>query len=133
MLLRNKVLAGASLALAALAGPAPDASAQTSFRMALGDAAGSAQHELAKKFVEELEARTNGEYTAELFLNGQLGSEQDTVNDAAMGLLDMSLLAINNITPFSPTVGIFTLPYVIRLAEKGPKQALMDEFAIERA
>ena len=25
----------------------------------------------------------------------------------------MSLVAINNVTPFSPTVGVFTLPYVI--------------------
>ncbi len=48
-----------------------------------------------------------------MFLNGQLGSEQDTVNEAAIGTLDMLLLAIDNITPFSPTVGVFTLPYVI--------------------
>lgn len=83
------------------------------YKIALGDAAGSAQHALGQKFVEELEAKTGGNDTAELFFNGQLGSEQDTVNDAAMGTLDFSIVAINNITPFSPTVGIFTLPYVI--------------------
>ena len=83
------------------------------FKVAVGDAGGSAQHELGKKFVEELERLSGGKHKAKLFLNGQLGSEQDTVNDAALGTLDMSLLAINNITPFSPTVGIFTLPYVI--------------------
>ena len=83
------------------------------FKVAVGDAGGSAQHELGKKFVEELERLSGGKHRAKLFLNGQLGSEQDTVNDAALGTLDMSLLAINNITPFSPTVGIFTLPYVI--------------------
>lgn len=109
----QKLVAGAAIALTTLLG-ATDLSAQTSFRVAVGDAAGSAQHELGKKFVEELEARTDGAYTAELFLNGQLGSEQNTINDASMGLLDMSLLAINNITPFSPSVGVFTLPYVIR-------------------
>ncbi|MEM7043570.1 MAG: TRAP transporter substrate-binding protein [Pseudomonadota bacterium] len=109
------------MALTVLFGTALDASAQTSFRVAVGDAAGSAQHELGKKFVEELEARTDGAYTAELFLNGQLGSEQNTVNDASMGLLDMSLLAINNITPFSPTVGIFTLPYVIQGVDDAEK------------
>lgn len=113
MQLHQTLVAGAAIALTTLLG-ADELSAQTSFRMAVGDAAGSAQHELALKFVEELEARTDGAYTAELFLNGQLGSEQNTINDASMGLLDMSLLAINNITPFSPTVGIFTLPYVIR-------------------
>ena len=83
------------------------------FKVAVGDAGGSAQHELGKKFAEEVKRLSDGKHRVKLFLNGQLGSEQDTVNDAALGTLDMSLLAINNITPFSPTVGIFTLPYVI--------------------
>ncbi len=83
------------------------------FKVAVGDAGGSAQHELGKAFADELERLSGGKHRAKLFLNGQLGSEQDTVNDAALGTLDMSILAINNITPFSPTVGIFTLPYVI--------------------
>ena len=83
------------------------------FKIAVGDAHGSAQHELGKKFVEVFEAKTGGKHTAKMFLNGQLGSEQDTVNEAAIGTLDFSILAINNVTPFSPTVGVFTLPYVI--------------------
>ncbi len=84
------------------------------FKVAVGDGGGSAQHELGKKFVEELEKRSSGKHSAKLFLNGQLGSEQDTVNDAAIGTLDFSILAINNVTPFSPTVGVFSLPYVIQ-------------------
>lgn len=87
--------------------------AATNWSIAVGDSHGSAQHELGLKFQELLAAKTNNEYTVELFLNGQLGSEQDTVNSAAMGTLDFSLVAINNITPFSPTVGVFSLPYVI--------------------
>ena len=83
------------------------------FKVAVGDAGGSAQHELGEKFAEEVKRLSGGKHRVKLFLNGQLGSEQDTVNDAALGTLDMSLLAINNITQFSPTVGIFTLPYVI--------------------
>ncbi|MGI9492675.1 MAG: TRAP transporter substrate-binding protein [Geminicoccaceae bacterium] len=121
MQIHQKFIGGAAIALTVLLGTALDATAQTSLRVAVGDAAGSAQHELGKKFVEELEARTDGAYTAELFLNGQLGSEQNTINDASMGLLDMSLLAINNITPFSPSVGIFTLPYVIQGVDDAEK------------
>ena len=121
MHIHQKFIGGVAIALTMLFGATLSAYAQTSFRIAVGDAAGSAQHELGKKFVEELEARTDGAYTAELFLNGQLGSEQNTINDASMGLLDMSLLAINNITPFSPTVGVFTLPYVIRNVDEAEK------------
>ena len=95
------VLAGASVANA------------RNFRIAVGDAAGGTQEALGKAFVAVLEENTGGRHTATLFLNGQLGSEQDTVNDAAIGTLDFSILAINNVTPFSPTVGVLTLPYMM--------------------
>src|SRR5690625_2134493 len=87
------------------------------WRMAVGDAAGGTQYELGKTFAELIEEKTDGGVTVNLFPNSQLGSEQDTVNNASMGLLDLSIVAINNITPFSPTVGVLTLPYVIQGAE----------------
>ncbi|NIZ62115.1 C4-dicarboxylate ABC transporter substrate-binding protein [Sedimentitalea sp. CY04] len=98
-------------AIAALMVAAP-ASAKN-FKIAVGDSGGSSQEATGIGFVNALEELSGGKHTGTLFLNGQLGSEQDTVNDAAIGTLDMSLLAINNITPFSPSVGVFTLPYVI--------------------
>jgi len=87
------------------------------WKMALGDAAGGTQYELGTTFADYVEEQTQGEVTIDLFPNGQLGSEQDTVNNASMGILDLSVLAINNITPFSPTVGVLTLPYVIQSPE----------------
>ncbi|WP_408607694.1 TRAP transporter substrate-binding protein [Enterovibrio coralii] len=96
---------------------APQLSAQT-FKMALGDAAGGTQWELGKTFAEKLSDKTGGKAKVDLFPNGQLGTEQDTVNNAAIGLLDFSVLAINNVTPFSPTVGLLTMPYVIQSAEE---------------
>ena len=104
---RMGTVAAAALMVAAGAADAEE------WNISLGDGAGSAQEHLAQSFVEELENATGGEHTGTLFLNGQLGSEQDTINDAAMGLLDFSVVAINNITPFSPSVGTLTLPYVI--------------------
>ena len=93
----------------------------TKWKMALGDATGSPQHETGKKFKEVVEAKSDGKIEIALFLNGQLGSEQDTVNDASMGTLDFSVLAINNITPFSPSVGVLSLPYVIQSLEEAAK------------
>ncbi len=80
------------------------------WNIAVGDGGGSAQEALGLKFIERLEAKTD--HSAKLFLNGQLGSEQDTVNDAALGTLDFSIVASNNIAPFSPTLGILSLPYI---------------------
>ncbi|OEF25588.1 TRAP transporter substrate-binding protein [Vibrio rumoiensis] len=88
------------------------------FKMAIGDAAGGTQWELATKFSEIMKDKTSGKVNIDLFPNGQLGNEQDTVNDAAIGLLDFSVLAINNVTPFSPTVGVLTMPYLIQSADE---------------
>ena len=93
----------------------------TTFKVAVGDAQGSAQWEMATKFKSAFEAKTAGKHKIDLFANGQLGSEETTVNSASMGTLDFSVLAVNNITPFSPTVGVLTLPYVIQSAEEAKK------------
>lgn len=106
------VLAAASLMMAA-----PVTMAAT-FKMAIGDAAGGTQWELGTSFAKSFSDKTGGKHKVDLFPNGQLGDEQDTVNNAGMGVLDFSILAINNITPFSPTVGVLTLPYVIQSAEE---------------
>jgi TRAP-type transport system periplasmic protein len=102
---------GTAMSVAAFMAAAP--AVAKDFKIAVGDGAGGTQEALGKAFVSALEEETGGAHTATLFLNGQLGSEQDTVNDAAIGLLDFSILAINNVTPFSPTVGVLTLPYLI--------------------
>lgn len=91
------------------------------FKMALGDAAGGTQWELGQTFKTLFEKKTGGKHTVDLFPNGQLGDEQNTVNNAALGTLDFSVLAINNVTPFSPSVGVLTLPYVIQSAEDAKK------------
>ena len=109
-----------SLALAFTTTGSMMAQAKT-FKVAVGDGAGGTQHELGKKFTEEFKQRTGGKHKAKLFLNGQLGSEQDTVNDASIGTLDFSILAINNVTPFSPSVGVLTLPYMIQSLDDAVK------------
>ena len=128
-------LAVAAITATLVATPA----AAKNFKIALGDSGGSSQEVTGLGFVKALEELSGGKHTATLFLNGQLGSEQDTVNEAAIGTLDMSLLAINNITPFSPTVGVFSLPYVILSLEdaekltQGPIGAELTENTIEDA
>jgi tripartite ATP-independent transporter DctP family solute receptor len=89
------------------------AQAKTEWKMAIGDAAGGTQWELGLRFSQLMTAYTKGDVVIHLFPNGQLGSEQETVQNCRLGTLDYSIVAINNITPFSPTVGLFTLPYLI--------------------
>ena len=88
------------------------------FKLAMGDAQGGTQWELARAFRTAFERRTAGHARVTVFPNGQLGSEEDTVNNAALGTLSLSVLAINNLAPFSPSLGVLTLPYVIRSADE---------------
>ena len=91
------------------------------WNIAVGDNGGSGQEVLGKKFVELLEQKTANKHTANLFLGGQLGSEQDTVNDAAIGALDFSIIASNNLAPFSPSLGILSLPYIFENLDQASK------------
>ncbi|MDI3324016.1 TRAP transporter substrate-binding protein [Pontibacterium granulatum] len=100
------------------------------WNIAVGDGGGSAQEQLGLKFIELLEKKTDGKHSAKLFLNGQLGSEQDTVNDAALGTLDFSILASNNLAPFSPSLGILSLPYIFENLEQA-KQTVNSDFGEE--
>ncbi len=120
MTILSRITYGAAIALTATIMSTGAADAKK-FKIAVGDSGGSSQEATGKAFVEALEDLSGGKHTATLFLNGQLGSEQDTVNEAAIGTLDMSILAINNVTPFSPTVGVFSLPYVILSLEDAEK------------
>ena len=121
MTILTRFVTGA-VAVLALSLPA----AATEYRIAVGDGAGGTQEALGLAFIEALEQESGGEMTGKLFLNGQLGDEQDTVTAAATGTLDFSILAINNITPFSPSVGTLTLPYVI-LSQEDAEQLTQGE------
>lgn len=111
----KKTIAFSVLAVSALVSTSVMA---TTFKVAVGDAQGGTQWEFATFFKKSFEAKRAGKDKVDLFPNGQLGSEEDTVSNAAMGALDFSVLAINNMTPFSPSLGVLTLPYVIQSAEE---------------
>lgn len=62
-----------------------------------------------KRYAEEL---SGGRIQVDVFLGGQLGSEQDNVNQVSSGVLNMASAAVNNVTPFAPIVGFCSLPYM---------------------
>jgi len=88
--------------------------AEKTLKIGMGDTLDSDQGWLATRFKEIVEANSNGKYKVELFPAGQLGDEQKMVKDARRGSIDGAVVAINNITPFSKSVGVLTLPYLIQ-------------------
>lgn len=88
--------------------------AQKTLKIGMGDTLDSDQGWLATRFKEIVESTSNGKYKVDLFPAGQLGDEQKMVKDARRGSIDGAVVAINNITPFSKSVGVLTLPYLMQ-------------------
>src|SRR5690625_3891695 len=109
---------GAAIAISGITLFSPNATTATNFKIAVSGTQSGGQYVTAKEFAEQLEKLTDGAYTATLYPNSQLGGEQTTVNDAAMGMLDLTIVATNNISPFAPTLGLLSLPYLFQIQEE---------------
>src|SRR5690625_5277984 len=109
---------GAAIAISGTTLFSPNVMAAANFKIAVSGTQSGGQYVTAKEFAEQLENLTDGAYTATLYPNSQLGGEQTTVNDAAMGMLDLTIVATNNISPFAPTLGVLSLPYLIQTEEE---------------
>ena len=48
------------------------------------------------------------------FPAGQIGSEERSFQDVQQGILQMTVLAVNNASIFSPSLGAFDLPYIFK-------------------
>ena len=48
------------------------------------------------------------------FPSGQIGSEERSFQDVQQGILQMTVLAVNNASIFAPSLGAFDLPYIFK-------------------
>ncbi len=67
----------------------------TTLKLAHGLPPGSAYDMGANRFAELVSMYTRGEIEVKVFPSSQLGKEQDTAKDVQLGVLDMTLVAIN--------------------------------------
>ncbi len=70
------------------------------------------QHTMAVFFKEQVEARTNGEVTVDIFPQGQLGNDSAMIDGARSGIIDIVLVGLNNFTGLVPVAGVFELPFM---------------------
>lgn len=118
--------------MAALMMPAA-ALAEKTLKIGLGDPIDSDQGVLALRFKDIVEKTSQGAYKIDIFPAGQLGDEQKMVKDARRGSIDGAVVAINNITPFSKTAGVLTLPYLVQSFDDAVKVTTGDMGAKWRA
>ena len=98
--------------LAALLSAAGMAQAQTALRFAHPVPEADLQHTLAVEFKRLVEEGTDGEVTVTIFPNGQLGNDQQMIDGTRSGIIDITLVGLNNYTGLVPEAGAFELPFI---------------------
>lgn len=83
-------------------------------RLGMGDPLDSDQGAYASRFKDLVEYYSSGDIKVTLYPNGAIGSETEMVQNARLGSLDMALVGIGNVTPFSKELGMLTMPYLIK-------------------
>jgi len=106
------VLAGALLAAGALV-PLP-ASAQQVLRLATLQGEGQPSYAGVIKLAELVNERSNGALKVEVFGDGQLGTEQGSIEGVQFGTIDMFMGSTGSIGRFLPKLEAFAHPYVWR-------------------
>ena len=86
----------------------------TTLRLAHGLPPGSAYDMGAQRFAELVNMYTRGEVEVKVFPSSQLGKEQDTARDVQLGVLDMTLVAINNASMWYKPLDVFIMPFIFR-------------------
>ncbi|QXD14099.1 TRAP transporter substrate-binding protein [Rhodocaloribacter litoris] len=64
------------------------------------------------RFGERLEALSGGTMRVEIYPNGQLGSERETIELLQLGTLDLAKVSAAVVENFVPEMGVFSLPYL---------------------
>jgi tripartite ATP-independent transporter DctP family solute receptor len=108
-------LVGALAALLATAALAPaDAQAEQVLRFATLQGAGQPSYDGAVRLAELVAERSNGELKVELFADGQLGTEQESLEGVQFGTIDMFMGSTGAVGRFLPKLEAFAHPYVWR-------------------
>ena len=108
------------------------------FKMAVADAASSAQAEGARKLAEEVEKATDGRIQIEVLAGGTLGGERDTVELAMLGGIDIVTCANSVLTQWIPEMSILDQAYLFTNeaqahgAVDGPVGELIEREALDK-
>ncbi|RBW47963.1 C4-dicarboxylate ABC transporter substrate-binding protein [Psychromonas sp. B3M02] len=87
-------------------------SAQTTLKLAHAAPESDLQQTMSLFFKKEVEARTNGDIKINIFPQGQLGNDKQMIDGTRSGILDFSMVGVNNYSGFLPESAAFTLPFI---------------------
>ena len=111
----NRALLGAVCGALLLVSPASAAEKKIVMRYSHSSSAmvKEPHHAAALDFKNYVEKATNGKVDVQIYPGSQLGGEERSFQDIQQGVIQIASLAVNNVTVFSPSMGVFDLPYIV--------------------
>jgi len=79
------------------------------------------QQDLAVFFQEQIAERTGGEIKVQIFPQGQLGNDAAMIDGARSGIIDITMVGLNNFSGLMPESAAFTLPFMFPTRETAYK------------
>jgi len=95
--------------------------ASTTLKFAHAAPVSDLQQDMAEFFKKEVEARSNGELIVNIFPHGQLGNDKQMIDGTRSGVLDISMVGLNNYSGLLPESAAFTLPFMFPTRESAYK------------
>lgn len=86
--------------------------AQTTLKLAHAAPESDLQQDMSLFFKKEVEARTNGEVKVNIYPQGQLGSDKQMIDGSRSGIIDFTIVGLNNYSGLMPESAAFTLPFM---------------------
>lgn len=74
---------------------------------------------VAAVFKNELEARTGGAITVEIYPSGTLGNERETMEQVKAGITQSYIASVGGVAPFYPLIDITSMPFAYNSYEVG--------------
>lgn len=108
----------------ALAASSPMASAETVLRLAENQPDTNPVTVAMYRFADLVSQYTNGDVTVKVFSGAQLGQETETIEQTQAGIIDMARVNTVTLANVTPSVGVFTLPYIFRSSKH--KYSILD-------
>jgi tripartite ATP-independent transporter DctP family solute receptor len=98
--------------VSAIAFSSSAAVAATTLKFAHAAPESDLQQTMALFFKKEVEARSNGDLKVNIFPQGQLGNDKQMIDGTRSGVLDITMVGLNNYSGLLPESSAFTLPFM---------------------
>lgn len=86
--------------------------AQTTLKLAHAAPESDLQQDMSLFFKKEVEARSNGDIKVNIYPQGQLGSDKQMIDGSRAGIIDLTIVGLNNYSGLMPESSAFTLPFM---------------------